>query len=73
MGRGRAKAKQAKVARELKYRTPPTDLNALEQELAGKSPGQGHDDDPYRDPYDPYDAYVPYEDGTEDDQDENSS
>ena len=34
MGRGRQKAKQTKVARELKYYTPPTDIRALEQELA---------------------------------------
>ncbi|GAB3581943.1 DUF3073 domain-containing protein [Calidifontibacter terrae] len=33
MGRGRAKAKQTKVARELKYFSPDTDLNALEREL----------------------------------------
>jgi hypothetical protein len=33
MGRGRAKAKQQKVARELKYSTPVTDLSALEREL----------------------------------------
>ncbi len=38
MGRGRAKAKQTKVARELKYHTPNTDLSALQAELAG-SPG----------------------------------
>ena len=35
MGRGRAKAKQTKVARELKYWTPDTDLRALERELHG--------------------------------------
>ncbi|MFV0462539.1 MAG: DUF3073 domain-containing protein [Nostocoides sp.] len=35
MGRGRAKAKQTKVARALKYSTPDTDFNALEQELHG--------------------------------------
>ncbi|MGL5817752.1 MAG: DUF3073 domain-containing protein [Phycicoccus sp.] len=35
MGRGRAKAKQTKVARELKYYSPDTDLSALEQELHG--------------------------------------
>lgn len=35
MGRGRAKAKQTKVARELKYHTPETDLEALQRELAG--------------------------------------
>jgi len=33
MGRGRAKAKQTKVARELKYYSPDTDLGALEREL----------------------------------------
>ena len=33
MGRGRAKAKQTKVARELKYYSPETDLRALEREL----------------------------------------
>jgi hypothetical protein len=40
MGRGRAKAKQQKVARELKYSTPHTDLSALERELhAGRNGG----------------------------------
>ena len=33
MGRGRAKAKQQKVARELKYNTHFTDLDALQREL----------------------------------------
>ena len=35
MGRGRAKAKQTKVARELKYSSPQTDFNQLQRELAG--------------------------------------
>ena len=35
MGRGRAKAKQTKVARDLKYRTHETDLGALARELHG--------------------------------------
>ena len=35
MGRGRAKAKQTKVARELKYSSPTTDYDALQRELAG--------------------------------------
>ena len=35
MGRGRAKAKQTKVARDLKYRTHETDLGALAKELHG--------------------------------------
>lgn len=33
MGRGRQKAKQTKVARELKYYSPSTDYRALEAEL----------------------------------------
>jgi hypothetical protein len=33
MGRGRAKAKQTKVARDLKYRTHETDFGALAREL----------------------------------------
>ena len=34
MGRGRQKAKQTKVARELKYYSPETDYDALRRELA---------------------------------------
>ena len=37
MGRGRAKAKQTRVARELKYSSPNTDLTALQRELACSS------------------------------------
>ena len=53
MGRGRAKAKQTKVARELKYRTHETDLSALASELHGdkrdnvadtSDPADGHDE-----------------------------
>ncbi|WP_193104822.1 DUF3073 domain-containing protein [Brachybacterium sp. FME24] len=33
MGRGRQKAKHTKVARDLKYFSPPTDLTALQREL----------------------------------------
>ncbi|KQV78056.1 hypothetical protein ASC64_02165 [Nocardioides sp. Root122] len=36
MGRGRAKAKQTKVARDLKYRTHETDFGALAKELHGE-------------------------------------
>jgi len=42
MGRGRQKAKQTKVARELKYFSPHTDYRALERELASRK-----DSDPY--------------------------
>lgn len=36
MGRGRAKAKQTKVARELKYSTGSLDPEALRRELASQ-------------------------------------
>lgn len=39
MGRGRAKAKQTKVARALKYYAPETDLSALERELHSPTNG----------------------------------
>lgn len=42
MGRGRAKAKQTKVARDLKYRTHETDFGALARELHGS----GDSDEP---------------------------
>jgi hypothetical protein len=39
MGRGRAKAKQTKVARRLKYEAgPATDLDALRSELGAAAP-----------------------------------
>ncbi len=39
MGRGRAKAKQTKVARELKYSSGSLDPDALKRELASQGPG----------------------------------
>jgi hypothetical protein len=50
MGRGRAKAKQTRVARELKYSSPNTDLSALQKELTGApssytAPARAKDDD----------------------------
>jgi hypothetical protein len=66
MGRGRAKAKQTKVARELKYYTPNTDLSALQQELSSEevqpwtpSSGDSDDDDGYADPYDDEESWAP--------------
>ena len=44
MGRGRAKAKQTKVARDLKYRTHETDFNALAKELHGETDSEQNDD-----------------------------
>jgi hypothetical protein len=37
MGRGRAKAKQTRVARDLKYSSPNTDLERLQRELSNGS------------------------------------
>lgn len=44
MGRGRQKAKQTKVARDLKYYSPPTDLSALQRELQSASSANDRDD-----------------------------
>lgn len=61
MGRGRAKAKQTKVARQLKYGVPTTDLERLQAELSGHTSPELEtvsedvdevEDDPYAD--DPY-------------------
>ena len=60
MGRGRAKAKQTKVARELKYHSPNTDLAALQRELAGGKTSSRSDED-----VDP--AYAEYADEDDDD------
>ena len=51
MGRGRAKAKQTKVARQLKYSSSELDVDALTVELGGEAP---HADVVEDDPYDPY-------------------
>jgi hypothetical protein len=45
MGRGRAKAKQTKVARDLKYRTHETDFGALARELHGDSDSETETDE----------------------------
>ncbi|WP_297739106.1 DUF3073 domain-containing protein [uncultured Tessaracoccus sp.] len=60
MGRGRAKAKQTRVARDLKYRSVETDFASLERELQGKPPVDEHDDipDQYADLAAQYDDYV---------------
>jgi len=61
MGRGRQKAKQTKVARELKYHSSSIDVTSLQRELSGV-PDQPPvrevvpppDDDPYGDRYGGY-------------------
>ena len=47
MGRGRAKAKQTKVARQLKYGGPTTDLDRLQAELAGSAPSESDESDDF--------------------------
>ena len=44
MGRGRQKAKHTKVARQLKYFSPDTDLSQLERELSAKSNSHSEED-----------------------------
>ena len=71
MGRGRAKAKQTKVARALKYGGPQTDLQRLEAELTSGSDSTGVDaDNSSVDEGDPYadDPYAPDSYGYEDEQ-----
>ncbi|ARQ69557.1 DUF3073 domain-containing protein [Streptomyces marincola] len=77
MGRGRAKAKQTKVARQLKYNSGRTDLSRLAEELGASStpeqPPNGErleDDDELDD-----DLYARYAElyNEEDDDDEPSS
>ncbi len=56
MGRGRAKAKQTKVARDLKYRTFETDFDQLQRELHGDNGSKANEssDDEVDDLDDPY-------------------
>jgi hypothetical protein len=49
MGRGRSKAKQTKVARDLKYSSQDIDIDRLSKELHGEVE-KGDDDDDF-DPY----------------------
>ena len=75
MGRGRAKAKQTKVARQLKYSSGGTDLERLQAELAAERgtepPFATADDDEDDDAFDD-DEYAQYSDD-EEDEDEDAS
>jgi len=74
MGRGRAKAKQTRVARDLKYRDVRTDLNQLQRELQKASPvANGHSAEPssvHDDGEDEDDRYASYADDDEDEDDD---
>lgn len=63
MGRGRAKAKQTKVARELKYYSPDPDLNALERELSTAKSSREDDESTVDDQGDEYDDYAKWASG----------
>jgi hypothetical protein len=64
MGRGRAKAKQTKVARDLKYRTHETDFGALARELHGDEHNDAvvTADEPVDDTADDWDEWAGYSD-----------
>ncbi|MFF0200912.1 DUF3073 domain-containing protein [Streptomyces sp. NPDC005017] len=78
MGRGRAKAKQTKVARQLKYNSGGTDLSRLANELGASSSNQPPNGEPFEededDEDDLYSRYADlYEDDDEDEDDGPSS
>ena len=62
MGRGRAKAKQTKVARELKYQTHQTDFASLAQELHGSEPTPATRTEPVDGPAEETDEYDKWSD-----------
>ncbi|MEU5975536.1 DUF3073 domain-containing protein [Streptomyces sp. NPDC047315] len=73
MGRGRAKAKQAKVARQLKYNSgASTDLSRLANELGASTSSQPPNPEPFEDDEedDPYARYADLynDDGDEDEE-----
>ncbi|KOU49690.1 MULTISPECIES: DUF3073 domain-containing protein [unclassified Streptomyces] len=79
MGRGRAKAKQTKVARQLKYNSGGTDLSRLANEL-GASPTEPlpvsapvEVDDDLDDEDDPYAKYAALYNGDDDEDEDDES
>jgi hypothetical protein len=67
MGRGRAKAKQVKVARDLKYNGGGFDPDRLRRELGVGTEAQSADHD---DPYDEYDDENSLDDAEDDDEED---
>ncbi|WP_432039371.1 DUF3073 domain-containing protein [Streptomyces cucumeris] len=70
MGRGRAKAKQTKVARQLKYNSGGTDLSRLAEELGASTSSQPPNGEPFEDDELDDDPYAQYADLYNDDEDE---
>ncbi|MEN9342868.1 MAG: hypothetical protein RIR24_455 [Actinomycetota bacterium] len=67
MGRGRQKAKNTKVARELKYFSPNTDLSALEREIGSTNNEEPEYEDKWADLYADEDAAEGEDNGTDTD------
>ena len=67
MGRGRAKAKQTKVARQLKYNSGGTDLSRLAEELGASPSNQPPNGEHFEDDEQDGDLYARYADLYEDD------
>ncbi|WP_103532022.1 DUF3073 domain-containing protein [Streptomyces sp. SM11] len=76
MGRGRAKAKQTKVARQLKYSSGGTDLSRLANELGASPSSQPPNAEPFEDDDEEDDPYAQYADrynqNDDEDQDDQS-
>ena len=71
MGRGRAKAKQVKVARQLKYNSGGTDLDRLRTELGvGEDSGRDNNDHASAELAD---RYCDFDDYAGEDEDENEA
>ncbi|MFJ4712748.1 DUF3073 domain-containing protein [Streptomyces sp. NPDC088785] len=76
MGRGRAKAKQTKVARQLKYSSGGTDLSRLANELGASTSNpvsnQPPNGEPFEDDDEEDDPYARYADMYDDDEEDDS-
>ena len=73
MGRGRAKAKQVKVARQLKYNSGGTDLDRLRTELGVGESGRDNNDhasSELADRYSDFDDYAGDDEDGDDEEDE---
>ncbi len=73
MGRGRAKAKQTKVARQLKYNSGGTDLSRLAEELGASTSNEPPNGDRFEDDEQDDDPYAQYADVYNDVEDEGGS
>ncbi|MET7382188.1 DUF3073 domain-containing protein [Streptomyces sp. NPDC005526] len=67
MGRGRAKAKQTKVARQLKYNSGGTDLSRLAEELGASTSNASPNGEPFEDDEQDDELYSRYADLYDDD------